>query len=218
LKSKKNKRHIRLTALALTAGSAAAPTSVWAQSSVVLYGILDAGITYVNNAGGSRQLKFDDGISYGNRIGFKGTEDLWGGVKAIFVLESGIKLGTGKLAQGGAEFGRQAYVGLQSQWGTLSAGDQLDLTNVIVEGYNISSFGSGYAIHQGDFDRMNGDRLPNSVKYMSPDFGGLSFGGLYSFGNIAGNFHEQSAYSIVLLCHKKCYVYYNKDTVTSGLE
>ncbi|CAH2770447.1 MAG: Outer membrane porin OmpC [uncultured Caballeronia sp.] len=39
-----------------------------------------------------------------------------------------------------------------------------------MEGYNISLFGSGYAIHQGDFDRMNGDRLPNSIKYVSPRY------------------------------------------------
>jgi outer membrane protein OmpU len=70
------------------------------------------------------------------------------------------------------------------------------MTNEFMEGYNISAFGSGYAIHQGDFDRMNGDRLPNSIKYMSPDINGLTFGGMFSFGNTAGNFHEKSSYSL----------------------
>src|SRR6266702_8112619 len=77
-----------------------------AQSSVTLYGILDAGITYVNNTGGSHVVKFDDGISYGNRLGFKGVEDLGGGLKAVFVLESGFHLGNGTLGFGGSEFGR----------------------------------------------------------------------------------------------------------------
>ncbi|WP_144138608.1 porin [Paraburkholderia sp. BCC1884] len=185
----------RLSGLALAAGAACAPTLVHAQSSVTLYGILDAGITYVNNAGGAHQFKFDDGISYGNRIGFKGVEDLGGGLQTVFVLESGFHLGNGKYAFGGAEFGRQAYVGLKNSWGTLSLGNQLDVTEEFVYLYNISAWASGYAIHQGDFDRMNGDRLPNSVKFLSNDFSGFSFGGMYSFGNTAGNFHQNSAWS-----------------------
>ena len=72
--------------------------AVHAQSSVTLYGILDAGITYVNNTGGAHAVKFDDGISYGNRIGFKGVEDLGGGLQAVFVLESGFHLGNGQIA------------------------------------------------------------------------------------------------------------------------
>ena len=91
--------------------------------------ILDAGITYVNNTGGSHVVKFDDGVAYGNRFGLKGTEDLGGGLKAVFTLESGFHLGNGQLGFGGAEFGRQAYVGLQNDWGTLSFGNQLDITN-----------------------------------------------------------------------------------------
>jgi outer membrane protein OmpU len=192
----KKRNAVKLAALALSASAVSAPAVVHAQSSVTLYGVLDGGITYVNNAGGSHVFKFDDGISYGNRFGFKGTEDLGGGLKAVFVLESGFSLGTGRLAQGGAEFGRQAYVGLQNQWGTISLGDQLDMTEEFVYLYNISAYASGYAIHQGDFDRMNGDRLPNSIKYMSPDISGFTFGGMYSFGNVAGNFHQNSAYSV----------------------
>lgn len=167
-----------------------------AQSSVTLYGVLDAGITYVSNTGGSHVVKFDDGVSYGNRWGIKGAEDLGGGMAAVFALESGFHLGTGQLGFGGAEFGRQAYVGLKNEWGTLSFGNQLDMTEEMVYLYNISAWASGYAIHQGDFDRFNGDRLPNSVKFLSNEFAGFMFGGMYSFGNTAGNFHQNSAYSV----------------------
>lgn len=167
-----------------------------AQSSVTLYGILDAGVTYVSNSGGSHVFKFDDGISYGNRIGFKGVEDLGGGLKAVFVLESGFHLGNGQLGFGGALFGRQAYVGLQNDWGTLSLGDQLDMTEEMVYLTNVSAWASGYAIHQGDFDRFNGDRLPNAIKFLSNTFGGFKFGGMYSFGNVSGNFHQNSAFSL----------------------
>lgn len=167
-----------------------------AQSSVTLYGILDAGVTYVSNSGGSHLAEFSDGVSYGNRWGIKGVEDLGGGLSTVFVLESGFHLGNGQLAFGGAEFGRQAYVGISNAWGTLSLGDQLDMTAEMAYTYNISSWASGYAIHQGDFDRFNGDRLPNSIKFLSKDFGGFTFGGMWSFGNVAGNFHEDSAYSL----------------------
>lgn len=175
---------------------ASLPAVSHAQSSVTLYGILDAGITYASNTGGSHVVKFDDGISYGNRWGIKGTEDLGGGLSAVFALESGFKLGSGRLIFGGSQFGRQAYVGLSSPWGTVSFGNQLDMTNEMVFLYNISAWASGYAIHQGDFDRFNGDRLPNSVKFMSNDIDGFKFGGMWSFGNVAGNFHQNSAYSV----------------------
>lgn len=184
-----------LRAIAALIALAAAPLA-HAQSSVTLYGILDAGVTYVSNSGGSHLVEFSDGVSYGNRWGIKGTEDLGGGLSAVFVLENGFHLGNGQSGFGGAEFGRQAYVGLSNQWGTLSFGDQLDMTEEMVYAYNISAWGSGYAIHQGDFDRFNGDRLPNSVKFLSKEFGGFTFGGMWSFGNVAGNFHENSAYSV----------------------
>ncbi|MFP3617304.1 porin, partial [Paraburkholderia sp. SIMBA_050] len=77
-----------------------------------------AGISYVNHstksstAAGSKLFKFDDGIAQGSRWGLRGTEDLGGGLKAIFVLENGFSVGTGAAGQGGAMFGRQAYVGL----------------------------------------------------------------------------------------------------------
>ena len=183
---------LRAIALAL----AAAPVAGYAQSSVTLYGIIDAGITYVSNTGGAHVVNFDDGISYGNRWGIKGTEDLGGGLAAVFALENGFHLGNGRLAFGGTEFGRQAYVGLKNQWGTLSFGNQLDMTDEMVYLYNVSAWGSGYAIHQGDFDRFNGDRLPNSVKFLSNEFSGFKFGGMYSFGGVAGNFHHNSAYSV----------------------
>ncbi|MFM0644965.1 porin [Paraburkholderia bryophila] len=188
---------VSLSGLAIAASAVCASPAVHAQSSVTLYGILDAGITYVNNAGGAHQFKFDDGVSYGNRIGFKGVEDLGGGLQTVFVLESGFHLGNGQYGFGGAEFGRQAYVGLKSNtWGTVTLGNQLDMTEEFVFLYNISAWASGYAIHQGDFDRMNGDRLPNSIKYMSNDYAGFSFGGMYSFGNTAGDFHQKSAWSV----------------------
>ncbi|WP_434664972.1 porin [Paraburkholderia sp. A3BS-1L] len=183
-----------LTGIAFAITSLSIPSH--AQSSVALYGILDAGITYVTNAGGSYQAKFDDGIAYGNRWGIMGTEDLGGGLKAVFKLESGFSLANGQITNGGALFGRAAYVGLQNDWGALTFGNQIDMTKEMVYMYNASAWASGYAINQGDFDRMNGDHLPNAVKFMSNPYGGFRFGGMYSFSNKAGDFHTGSAWSV----------------------
>ncbi|MDC8760443.1 porin [Janthinobacterium fluminis] len=77
----------------LIAAGFAAP--VLAQSNVTIYGIADAGVMYVNNGGKDSRVKLVSGIADGSRIGFKGTEDLGGGYKAIFNLEARVELDTG---------------------------------------------------------------------------------------------------------------------------
>src|SRR5262245_38630711 len=98
--------------------------SAHAQSSVTLYGVIDAGLIYVNNVNGAHQYAAQAGWYQGNRWGLYGTEDLGGGYQAIFRLESGFSVQTGALGQGGALFGRQAYVGLASPYGTVTLGRQ----------------------------------------------------------------------------------------------
>src|SRR5260370_5619318 len=103
--------------LLLLAALGSVASAAQAQFSVTLYGFIDAGISYVNSrriaTGGSGKLvKVDDGVAKANRWGLRGTEDLGGGLKAIFVLENGFRVANGSLGQGGALFGRQAYVGV----------------------------------------------------------------------------------------------------------
>ena len=94
-------------------------------SSVSIYGIVDVGVEYLTNVGPS---KFDlirmpnNTSSTPSRLGFRGTEDLGGGLGAVFTLEMGFGADSGALNQGGRIFGRQAYVGLQGPWGTVTAG------------------------------------------------------------------------------------------------
>ncbi len=98
-----------------------------AQNSVTLYGLIDAGITYTNNQSGSKNVQATSGQVNGSRWGLRGSEDLGGGLKAIFTLENGFNIDTGKFGQNGAEFGRQAFVGLSSnQYGAVTLGRQYD--------------------------------------------------------------------------------------------
>ncbi|MDN7739173.1 MULTISPECIES: porin [Burkholderia] len=183
--------------LLTTAMLAATASAAHAQSSVTLYGVIDAGISYVNHsknaAGGSSKLfKYDDGVAQGSRWGLRGTEDLGGGLKAIFVLENGFNSGNGTLGQGGAMFGRQAYVGLsQTQYGTVTFGRQYSFSTDIL-GSSYSTGGNtvvgNYAYHVNDIDQLTSSRINNSVKYQSANYYGFTFGALYGFSNQAGAF------------------------------
>ncbi|CAN7518776.1 porin [Acidovorax sp. LjRoot117] len=96
----------------------------YAQSSVTIYGVLDASLTWVDNGAGST-MRLDSGAGWASRLGFRGTEDLGGGLKANFVLEQGFDGSTGVLQQGGAAFGRASWVGLSGTNWEVRAGRQL---------------------------------------------------------------------------------------------
>ncbi|ABE36565.1 gram-negative porin family protein [Paraburkholderia xenovorans LB400] len=182
------------TALAM---GIAAP--VFAQSSVEIYGIIDEGPEYSSNAGGHPLYSITTAAQGGSRLGFRGTEDLGGGLKALFRLENGYDLGTGKLGQGGLMFGRQAYVGLEaSHYGTVTLGRQYDDIVDFIGPLTVGDqWGGTIGSHPGDLDNFdNSFRTNNSVKYASPNYGGISFGGMYSFGGIAGDTSANRVWSM----------------------
>ncbi|MEO6917604.1 MAG: porin [Collimonas sp.] len=152
-------------------------------SSVVFYGVLDAGLTFVNNENGHRNTKLDTGVMEPSRWGVKGAEDLGGGLRAVFQLESSFNLDDGSLSSQGTMFDRVAMAGLANRYGQLTLGTQYDLVNDYVTPFNISAGASGYASHQGDFDRIAGNAIQRSVKFSSADFEGLTFGALYAFAD-----------------------------------
>ncbi|SFV10185.1 porin [Pseudoduganella namucuonensis] len=85
----------------LAAGIAACfAAPAMAQSNVTIYGIADAGIMHVRNGGGDAKTKLVSGIADGSRLGFRGTEDMGGGWKAIFNLEARVELDTGRQQTG----------------------------------------------------------------------------------------------------------------------
>ena len=96
-----------------------------AQSSVTIYGIVDASIVSMDNGAttNGRTTRMDSGRDSASRIGFKGVEDLGNGLKATFLLESGFAADTGALASANSLFNRLSYVGLESNsWGGLRLG------------------------------------------------------------------------------------------------
>jgi len=103
------------------------PTPASAQTSVTLYGVIDEGINYTNNVGRGHVYELASGDAQGSRWGLKGAEELGGGLKAIFQLENGFDVSSGRFNQGGRMFGRQAFVGLSADsYGTLTFGRQYD--------------------------------------------------------------------------------------------
>ncbi len=190
-------KKIFLTLVAGTVGISAIP--VFAQSAVTLYGVLDDGLAYTNNSGGHKQYFMNSGNLQGDRWGLRGSEDLGGGFKTVFDIENGFSIATGKLGQGGDEFGRQAYVGLsKAGMGTVTIGRQYDSIVDYVGAFAAENqWASGYALHPGDMDNLsNSFRSNNSVKFQSATFSGLSFGALYSFGGVAGSFGQNSIWSL----------------------
>jgi predicted porin len=181
----------------------AAVKVAYAQSSITLYGIIDESVQYTHNATptGSSAVGLYAGNLSGDRWGLKGSEELGGGLRAIFQLEDGFNLNNGKMGSYNgttSEFGRQAYVGLQSdRYGTFTAGRQYDPLVDQVQGMTEDNyFGSTFAT-AGDVDNYdNSSRTNNALKYVSPVFGGLQVEGLYALGGTAGSTGSGQTWSL----------------------
>ena len=156
--------------------------SAMAQSQVTIYGIVDTGVVYTTNANPAGNSVFKmPGLtgSFPSRIGFKGTEDLGGGLQALFVLEAGFSPDTGAMGQGNRLFGRQSFVGLKNNWGQIMLGRQVNMTYLAmlksdVLGPNIFAIGSIDTY-------LPNARSDNSIGYLGT-FNGFTVGATYSFG------------------------------------
>jgi predicted porin len=180
----------KLIALAI---AGLASTGAFAQTNVTIYGIADA--AYVNASGEGTTGRSTDfsgiqgGLLSGSRLGFKGSEDLGGGLSAVFVLEyalnNDINAGVGS---GGALAARQQYVALNStSWGQLGLGRQYAAgfgaaaTNAQTAGLfdiqSILSVNAGMSITPN-----SAARISDSVNWISPKWGGFSVNAIYGFG------------------------------------
>lgn len=183
-----------------------------AESSVTLYGLLDEAIEYNSNAKGQGLYSLGSGGLQGTRWGMRGAEDLGNGLQAIFKLESGFNITNGTLQQGGAEFGRAAYVGLAGHMGSVTVGRQYSVMTTYIGPYVSANYsGNGatsgqwagpYGAHAGDIDNLGGTiRTNNSVSVDSADYRGLRVGAFYSFGGKAGDFTNDQIFSVAARYH-----------------
>jgi predicted porin len=177
----------------------------YAQTSVTVYGLIDAAVLYNNrvatgNTTGT-QLSIAPGILQGSRLGFKGTEDLGGGLKSFFVAEMGFAVDTGASGQGGTLFGRTSVVGLSNDWGKVAVGRQTDFAFTDLSAYtSASSYGFSTLVnnvHANNLDRTEGSRLINSVRYDTPStLGGFKGSAIYGLGEQAGNYSAGQSWGL----------------------
>jgi len=171
----------------------------FAQSSVTLYGIVDTSVRYLSNADANNngQFAMTEGPITGSRWGLKGSEDLGGGLSAVFRLENGFDLWNGQLASANTLFNRTAYVGLSSkQFGTLTVGRQqtpfFEEMGDTFDPMYLGNYWQDSWIYNptGPFLYAN-----NSVKY-AYSASGLDLKAIYGFGNQAGSVGRDSMYGL----------------------
>jgi len=174
-------RSVLAAGVVVAASAAAVPGNASAQT-VTLYGIFDAAVEHVDNVGaagsGLTRMPSLTG-SVASRLGLRGSEDLGGGLRAVFTLEQGFTPDAGTLSQGGRGWGRQAFVGLAGPWGTLSFGRHYtmlfwSILDADVMGPNL--YGSGSLDSY-----IPSARADNSVSFKGT-WAALTLGATYSLG------------------------------------
>ncbi len=171
-----------------------AAAAVQAQSSVTLYGLVDAGVQVTNHASatGGSVTRLTSGGQNSSRWGLRGSEDLGGGLKAIFQLESGISIDTG--ANDSQLFRRQANVGLEGGFGRLVAGRSYTTAYDFILPFDPMGYAPAYSWAIAANGTSAAGRsaygmttaFDNLLKYQGT-FGGFKVGASYGFGEVAGD-------------------------------
>jgi predicted porin len=194
-----------------------------AQSSVTLYGLIEDSISFGHNvAAGGNQWALLAGNLSGPRWGLKAVEDIGGGNKVLATLENGFDPNSGKLANNGAEYGRQAFVGVKNDsWGTVTMGRQYTPDTFLVQGITADNITGSVNATPGDVDNYdNSIRVSNSVVYSSPVMAGFQAVAMYAFGNQAGSIGDRRAWGAALAYNNgpvalaASYQYYNGGTAS----
>ena len=167
-----------------------------AQSRVAVYGVVDAGVVYENGHAGGSIAKIQSGLESGSRLGFKGTEDLGNGLRAMFVLEQGMSIDNGTSTQGGRLAGRQAFIGLGGNLGAVTMGRQYTpIYNAygVVDPFGNNTAGDINTLFGQDADFLSRDfRMDNAIIYNTPsNLGGFNASAAYGFGEQPGSFFMQ---------------------------
>ncbi|MET0349258.1 MAG: porin [Rhizobacter sp.] len=182
-----------LRAVAFAAASLCASAGAFAQSSVTLYGLMDAGVRSYQTAGTVKNKEVSSGDMTTSFLGFKGAEDLGGGLSAIFTFEHFFRPDVGQAGRfnGDGFWTRSAYVGLKSEYGAVTFGR--NTTPFFVSTLVFNAFGDSFSyspsiLHyfQSGGALVGDSGWSNSVAYKSPSFGGASV-------NLLANLDENGA-------------------------
>jgi predicted porin len=163
----------RLTTLAIGSALSCAFTPVFAQSSVTLYGVLDNGLVYQDAGRGNDAVRAVPGGLFSTRYGFKGSEDIGGGLHVNFQLEQAFSGQTGAATNPADAFNRLAYVGLSGGFGEVRFGlqntPQYDVLQMAMDPSAVKSIASP----MNNFNSLI-IRASNSMSYYTPTFAGLN--------------------------------------------
>ena len=184
------KKIIALAVAGLVSGAA------FAQTNVTVYGIMDMSYTY-SKMGDAKFSGMESGGWSGPRIGFKGEEALGNGLKTIFTMEFGADDNSGLNST------RLAFVGLDGNWGQVTAGKQYAPSGLYLAGSNSNDVVSVYPTNLMLGNKMNGkyvystmstggtSRWDNSIAYTTPNLSGFNGRVIYSFGeNIRDSYSD----------------------------
>lgn len=165
-------------------------SSALAQSNVQTYGIADIGVSRVSKVANPSAAApratgsysgVDSGLLQSSRLGFRGSEDLGGGLRATFGIEGAMGVDTGSFTA----FSRRTTVGLAGDsFGDLQVGRRKDFTDEIAEPFSsITPFGTFITrVHSNNLDRIGGNRANNMIYYSTPRWGGFRANVSYGFG------------------------------------
>jgi predicted porin len=166
-----------------------------AQSTVTLFGVVDANFSR-QKGGANTRTGIDSSGLQGNRWGMRGSEDLGGGIKANFVLESGFSPDTGTSGQGGRLFGRNAWVGLGGGFGEVRLGRQWTPLGGLTDEFGTKD--SDILVVAGTLGAGAVFRSDNAATYITPNLGGftgqLQYATQYNGTEVGGadkNFRQQ---------------------------
>ena len=169
---------------------------------ISVFGAVDTGFMFshskVSGESAENTLSMESSMNETSSFGIAGSEDLGNGMKVGFVLESGIKSDSGELDQGGRLFGREAHINLTGDFGYLAFGLQpvfgstlgqhglFRAIDPLFANYT-EAFGSGHA------SASMWTRVDNAISYVTPNWAGFNFYGMYSFENDSTKPYDRNA-------------------------
>jgi len=182
-----------------------------AQSSVKIGGVLDGGVSSYSNTGATHKSLTSfvgGGLDAPSNFNLSGSEDLGGGMKANFMLESGISTANGGFANStGALFGRMAFVGLSGGFGSVNLGLQFDpafVATLETDPNGATEYAAGVsqwlntATSNAQGTSVAGIFDQNAVSYSTPSMGGFGATVLMTLGGVAGKSTANSHTSVGL--------------------